>query len=147
MTATQPLVATQSFSHGTIECSDMAKTRRFLGQYLGVDVVRPLPEAQYLWKGGPWSVVCVCVEGDAKIQGQQNHFKLSVRTAAEVDDAHEAAQVHRDDFGIREITPVKEDGPFRAFRLLDQDGSWWEVTTLNQAHYDRLFEQGDHKPA
>jgi len=147
MTAVHPLVATQSFSHGTVECADIARTRRFLSQFLGIDVVRPLPEAQYMWKGGPWSVVCVCVEGDAKTQGPQNHFKLSVRTAAEVDDAHEAALAQRDEFGIREITEVRDDGPFRAFRLLDHDGSWWEITNLNQAHYDMLFEKGDRAQA
>ena len=64
---TQPsLVNPELLSHGTLECNDIPATRRFLTEFLGIDVVRPLPEAQYLWKGGPWSVVCVCVEGEQK---------------------------------------------------------------------------------
>ena len=69
------LVNPELLSHGTLECNDIAATRRFLTEFLGIDVVRPLPEAQYLWKGGPWSVVCVCVEGEHKEQGPQNRCK------------------------------------------------------------------------
>jgi hypothetical protein len=54
--STAPLIHNELFSHGTYECSDMAATRRFLANFLGLDIVRPLPEAQYMWKGGPWSV-------------------------------------------------------------------------------------------
>ena len=143
MSTTQPLIATKSFSHGTVECSDIPATRRFLSEFLGIDVVRPLPEAQYMWKGGPWSIVCVCVEGDAKEQTPQNHFKLSVRTATEVDDAHAAALAHRDDYGIRQVGDIAHEGPIRSFQLLDMNGSWWEITNLNQAHYDALFEKAD----
>src|SRR5215468_3597000 len=90
-----PLVKPELLSHGTIECSDLAATRRFLTEFLGIDVVRPLPEAQYLWKGGPWSVVCVCVpDSEAKEQGPQNRFKLSVPRAIDVDAAHAAALAH-----------------------------------------------------
>ncbi len=86
------MIKPELLSHGTIECSDIAATRRFLTEFLGIDVVRPLPEAQYLWKGGPWSVVCVCIEdAEAKEQGPQNRFKLSVSSAAEVEAAHAAA--------------------------------------------------------
>ena len=75
---TASLVNPELLSHGTLECNDIAATRRFLTEFLGIDVIRPLPEAQYLWKGGPWSVVCVCVEGEHKEQGPQNRFKLAV---------------------------------------------------------------------
>ena len=67
MSAVTPLIKNEFFSHGTYECNDMAATRRFLVDFLGLDIIRPLKEAQYMWKGGPWSVVCVCVQdGEAK---------------------------------------------------------------------------------
>jgi catechol 2,3-dioxygenase-like lactoylglutathione lyase family enzyme len=59
----EPLVKNETLSHGTIECSDLVVTRRFLTEFLGMKIHRPVPEAQYIYKGGPWSVVCVCVEG------------------------------------------------------------------------------------
>jgi catechol 2,3-dioxygenase-like lactoylglutathione lyase family enzyme len=137
------LVDPELLSHGTLECNDIPATRRFLTEFLGIDVVRPLPEAQYLWKGGPWSVVCVCVEGEHKEQGPQNRFKLAVATAAEVDAAHAAALAHGDSYGIRKVENVEERNGLRAFRLQDMNKVWWEIANLSQAYYDDLFAKGD----
>jgi catechol 2,3-dioxygenase-like lactoylglutathione lyase family enzyme len=138
------MIKPELLSHGTIECADIAATRRFLTEFLGVDVVRPLPEAQYLWKGGPWSVVCVCIEGaEAKDQGPQNRFRLSVASAAEVDAAHGAALVQKDSYGIRAVAPIEQRGGIRSFRLQDLNKHWWEITSATQSHYDDMFRQGD----
>jgi catechol 2,3-dioxygenase-like lactoylglutathione lyase family enzyme len=140
----EPLVQNEFFSHGTYECNDMPATRRFLVDFLGLDIVRPLKEAQYMWKGGPWSVVCVCVQdGDPKEQGPQNHFKLSVPSKADVDSAHEAALKHQDDYGIKRVLDVEDKGGQRAFRLLDLNNTWWEISTVSQAYYDDIFAKGD----
>lgn len=140
----QPLVQNEFFSHGTYECNDMPATRRFLVDFLGLDIVRPLKEAQYMWKGGPWSVVCVCVQdGDPKEQGPQNHFKLSVATKDDVDSAHAAALKHKDDYGIKQVLDIEEKGGQRAFKLLDLNNTWWEISTVSQAYYDELFARGD----
>jgi hypothetical protein len=140
----EPLVQNEFFSHGTYECNDMPATRRFLVDFLGLDIVRPLKEAQYMWKGGPWSVVCVCVQdGDPKEQGPQNHFKLSVPSKADVDSAHAAALKHQDDYGIKRVLDVEEKGGQRTFKLLDLNNTWWEISTVSQAHYDDIFAKGD----
>lgn len=144
MPTPEPLIRPELLSHGTIECTDIAATRRFLTELLGVDVVRPLPEAQYLWKGGPWSVVCVCVEdAEAKDQGPQNRFKLSVAGPAEVDAAHAAVTRHKDEYGVRIIQPVEERAGGRSFLLQDLNRHWWEITSTTQRDYDALFARGD----
>jgi catechol 2,3-dioxygenase-like lactoylglutathione lyase family enzyme len=144
MPAVTPLFNNELFSHGTYECNDMAATRRFLVDFLGLDLVRPLPEAQYMWKGGPWSVVCVCVrDGEAKEQGVQNHFKLSVAAEAEVDAARSAALAHRDDYGIKRVLDVETVDGHRAFKLLDLNNTWWEISTVSQAYFDDMFARGD----
>ena len=144
MTAAIPLVKNEFFSHGTYECNDMASTRRFLVDFLGLDIIRPLKEAQYMWKGGPWSVVCVCVQdGEPKAQGQQNHFKLSVASDAEVDAARAAALKHKDDYGIKQVLDVTTANGQRSFRLQDLNNTWWEISTVSQAYYDDLFAKGD----
>jgi catechol 2,3-dioxygenase-like lactoylglutathione lyase family enzyme len=120
------LVNPELLSHGTLECNDIPATRRFLTEFLGIDVVRPLPEAQYLWKGGPWSVVCVCVEGEHKDQGPQNRFKLAVASAAEVET-------------------IEERNGIRSFRLQDMNKVWWEIANLTQTYYDDAFAKGDVK--
>ena len=137
------LVQTEQLSHGTIECNDIAATRRFLNNFLGIDVVRPLEEAQYMWKGGPWSVVCVCVEGEQKDQGPENRFQLSVSSAADVDAAHEAARKHQSEYGIKKIAAVTNDGGIRSFMLQDLNHVWWEISHVDLAHFDKMFEQGD----
>ncbi len=144
MTSIAPLIQNDTLSHGTIECSDMVATRRFLSEFLGLDIHRPVKEAQYMYKGGPWTVVCVCVDGgDAKDQTQDNLFKLAVATAAEVDQAHDAAVRLKDQFGIRKVDAVKETKGVRAFRLQDLNSTWWEIANMSLAHYDDLFDRGD----
>ncbi len=138
-----PLINTEQLSHGTIECNDIPATRNFLNRFLGIDVVRPLPEAQYMWKGGPWSVVCVCVEGDQKDQGPQNRFRLAVDSAAEVDAAHAAAKEHADEFGIKQVRDISAHDGVRAFLMQDMNFVWWEIAQVSQAHYDAIFAAGD----
>jgi hypothetical protein len=144
MSAVTPLIQNEFFSHGTYECNDMPKTRRFLVDFLGLDIIRPLKEAQYMWKGGPWSVVCVCVQdGDPKAQGPQNHFKLTVGSDAEVDAAHAAALKHKDDYGIKQVRDVASADNHRSFKLQDLNNTWWEISTVNQGYYDQIFAKGD----
>jgi len=144
MSAITPLIKNELFSHGTYECSDMAATRRFLVDFLGLDIIRPLKEAQYMWKGGPWSVVCVCVQdGDAKEQGTQNHYKLSVASEADVDAARAAALAHKDEYGIKRVLDIETSDGHRAFKLLDLNNTWWEISTVSQAYFDEVFAKGD----
>lgn len=122
MPFTEALIHNETLSHGTVECSDMVATRRFYADFLGLNIHRPVREAQYIYRGGPWSVVCVNVDGgEAKDQSQDNHFKLSVDTAAEVDAAHAAALATRDQYGIKQVEDVVETDGHRAFRLQDLD--------------------------
>ncbi len=67
---------------------------------MGLGSVRPLPEAQYLWSGGPWSLVCVAIGDVPKPQGRENRFCLRVATAAEVDAARNAAIAAQAQHGI-----------------------------------------------
>jgi catechol 2,3-dioxygenase-like lactoylglutathione lyase family enzyme len=146
MSAVTPLIEMSSFSHGTVECTDMAATRRFLVDFLGLDIIRPLKEAQYMWKGGPWTIVCVNIrDGEPKEQGTQNHFKLMVGSDAEVDQAHDAALLLKDEYGIKQVLNVEQSGRHRAFKLLDLNNTWWEITTVAQRDYDAVFERGDYK--
>ena len=141
---TKPIIQNEFFSHGTVECTDMAATRRFLTEFLGLDVIRPVKEAQYMWKGGPWSIVCVCVEdGEAKEQPPENHFKLAVDTVDDVKAAHAAALAHQAEFGILKIQDIEATSDVSSFKLMDLNKTWWEIANINQAHFDALFERGD----
>lgn len=144
MPFTEALIQNETLSHGTVECTDMVATRRFYTDFLGLDIHRPVREAQYIYRGGPWSVVCVCVDGgEAKDQAPDNRFKLAVDTPEEVDEAHASAVALRDDYGIKRIGEVTGESGRRAFLVQDLNHTWWEITNIGRGHYDRLFEAGD----
>ena len=137
------LVPRTRLSHGTIECQDCLTSRRFYQDVLGLGSVRPLAEAQYLWSGGPWSLVCVAIGDEPKPQGVENRFCLRVDTAAEVDAARAAALAVQDDHRIREIGPIDEHAGVRSFVMRDRDGNWWEISNVTSAYYDEVFLRGD----
>ena len=143
MAGTAPLITPHLLSHGTIECEDIKSTRAFLEEFLGLDVIRPLPEAQYMWKGGPWTVVCVRVEGGAKEQSADNHFEIGLQSVADVDAAHARAQALAEKYGIRDIGPVGEEDGLRSFMLLDMNNVWWKLSNVSQDYFDAAFARGD----
>ncbi len=144
MTTPAPLLQNDTLSHGTVECSDMVATRRFFTEFLGLDIHRPVREAQYIYRGGPWTVVCVCVDGgEAKDQTQDNLFKLAVATPQEVDAAHSAALRHREEYGIKRVEEVAENDGLHSFRLQDLNYTWWEIVNVELGYYDALFDGAD----
>ena len=148
MPYTDSLIQNDTLSHGTVECTDMVATRRFYVDFLGLDIHRPVREAQYLYRGGPWTVVCVCVDGgEGKDQPQDNRFKLTVDSPQEVEAAHAAAVEQAGRYGIRQVGDVatRQDGT--AFLLQDLNYTWWEITDTGQAYYDAVFDAGDAVPA
>ena len=140
---TQSLIPNTRLSHGTIECEDCLTSRRFYQDVLGLGSVRPLAEAQYLWSGGPWSLVCVAIGDKPKAQGVENRFCLRVDTAAEVAAAHAAAQAAREQHAIAEIGALNADGNIHSFTIRDRDGNWWEISNVSAAYYDDVFLRGD----
>ena len=147
MTTAEPLIQNETLSHGTVECTDMVATRRFYVDFLGLDIHRPFREAQYIYRGGPWTVVCVCVDGgEGKDQPPDNHFKLTVGSSAEVEAAHAAALEHAALYGIRKVEDVVTRHGHSAFLLQDLNHSWWEITDTDQTYYDALFDAGDMVP-
>ena len=137
------LVPNTRLSHGTIECMDHKLSRRFYEDVLGLGSVRPLPAAQYLWKGGPWSLVCVGIGVETKPQGVENRFCLRVDTAEEVDAARDAALRLKSDHNIREVGPIEVKDGVRSFVVCDRDCNWWEVSNNRETYYDEVFLRGD----
>jgi hypothetical protein len=82
-------------------------------------------------------------DGDAKEQGTQNHYKLSVASEADVDAARAAALAHKDEYGIKRVLDIETSDGHRAFKLLDLNNTWWEISTVSQAYFDEVFAKGD----
>lgn len=97
-------------SHGTLMCKDMAKSRRFYEEFLGLEVVRHARPAMMLRLKTGMYVVCVCIGERVPNQHVMTHWGLNVATREEVDRAHAAAVEHKEKYGIQKINKVLEYG-------------------------------------
>jgi catechol 2,3-dioxygenase-like lactoylglutathione lyase family enzyme len=139
-----PLVTPLRLSHGTLECRNLAASRRFYEEFLGLDCVQHGPQTMLLRKGGYWSIVCVAAGDAVRPMGLDNHWGLDLHSPDQVQQAHELALKHQARYGITEVTPGSTSRGNHRFHLCDRDGNWWEFQYVAEENrYDRLFDAGD----
>ena len=114
-------------SHGTLMCRDMAASRRFYEEFLGLEVVRHAKPAMMLRLKSGMYVVCVCRGGHLPNQHVMTHWGVNVATREEVERAHADAQRLKSRYGIQKITKLKDQHGAYAFYLQDLDNNWWEI--------------------
>lgn len=138
------VVKSTMLSHGTLECRDLAESRRFYEQFLGLETVFHGTRTMMIRKGGYWSVVCVRRGDKVRPMGPLNHWGVDVASREEVDAAREDALKHSGEYGIREVHQARDQHGVYSFYLQDLDGNWWEIQSTPEAGYhDALFERGD----
>ena len=143
-----PVVNTTMLSHGTLECRDLAASRRFYEEFLGLETVHHGQRTMMIRKGGYWGVVCVNRGDKVRAMGPLNHWGVDVASRAEVDAARQKALEYQDTYGIRAIHQARDQHGVYSFYLQDLDGNWWKIQCLPEAElYDRLFERGDRPAA
>jgi catechol-2,3-dioxygenase len=123
-----PLNQPTILSHGTITCRDMAVSRRFYEEFLGLDCVRIAKGGLLLRKGGYCGIVCLEV-GD--------HVKP-------VDRQHQ-----KEHYGIQRISRIATHHGTYSFYFQDLDGNFWEFqyaggnALTGSGQYDQFFARGD----
>ena len=137
-----PVVRAARLSHGTLMSRNLAESRRFYEEFLGLEVVRHARPAMVLRLSSNLYVVCVCIGERAPAQHVLTHWGLNVASRAEVDRIHEAATRLKDEYGIRKINKVMERHGAYAFYMQDLDGNWWEIQH-EQRGIDDFFGAGD----
>jgi len=136
------VVTPTHLSHGTLMCRDLARSRRFYEEFLGLEVVRHARPAMMLRLNSSMYVVCVCIGEKAPAQHVMTHWGLNVASREEVDRAHAAAHRLQDEYGIRKINKVMDRHGAYAFYLQDLDGNWWEIQ-YETRKIDDFFGRGD----
>ncbi|WP_405641003.1 VOC family protein [Streptomyces uncialis] len=137
-----PLLKTKFLSHGTLECRDIAASRRFYEEVLGLEVVQQAPMALLVRLGSDHCYAAVETPGEGEMP-LMNHNGLDVASDEEVRQAHETLHEVKDEYGIRQITkPVRQHGTY-AFFLQDLDGNWWEICHLPRGGYAFRFENSE----
>lgn len=121
------IVQAQCLSHGTVACRDLAKSRRFYEEFLGLEVIHFMPPAMALRLGTNVYIACVCIGEKAPPNTVWSHFGFNVASAEEVDRVYQEALRCKDDYELRQIDePRKLHGAY-SFYLQDRDTNWWEI--------------------
>lgn len=130
--------------HGTLECVDLARSRRFYEEFLGLECRRHAITALALRLGMRFHIVCVEVGDQVHPCNVLNHWGLDVASRAAVDDAHAKALQYREQYGIRQVLDVNTMHGVYSFYLEDLDHNWWEIQYYeNGFQHDDYFDFGD----
>ena len=136
------IVQPMLLSHGTLMCKDLARSRRFYEEFLGLEVVRHARPAMMLRLKSGMYVVVVCIGENVPKQHVLTHWGLNVATREEVDRAHAEALRLKDMYGIQKVNKVLERHGAYGFYFQDLDNNWWEIQHEPRA-IDDFFSRGD----
>src|SRR5258708_16714807 len=97
-----PALKLEFLSHGTLESRDLAFSRRFYEEFLGLEVVQTSPISLLVRLGGPNSIAVVYSK-QAREMNLLNHNGLDVRTQEEVDEAHRTICAEAEKWRLKKI--------------------------------------------
>ena len=137
-----PRLKLKFLSHGTLESRDLAASRRFYEEFLGLEVVQTSPISLLVRLGGANAIAVVHSKREREMN-LLNHNGLDVRSREEVDAAHRTVCAEAGEWRLTKITkPVLQHGTY-SFFFWDGDGNCWEILTNPEGGYSWLFEKGD----
>ena len=112
--ATRGSLGLRFYSHATLECLDIAKTRRFFEEFLGFETVQMADISFWARLGGDQIIVVVqSPTGKKQDMPFLNHNGLDVATDADVDAAWATIKEHQDEWGMSKVTkPLVQHGTY-----------------------------------
>lgn len=138
------IVKPYCLGHGTLECVNLAASRRFYEEFLGLECVRHALPAMAVRLGMRFHIVCVEVGDQVRPAHLLNHWGLDVDSKEAVDKAHTDAVANREKYGIRQVMPVQNMHGVYSFYLEDLDHNWWEIQYYeNGFQHDDYYDFGD----
>ena len=117
----------QAFTHGTLQCGDVERSRRFYVEVLGLESppVSTPPNTSNIQRRRDISSSCNAAR---QYLSPVNRFTLQLGSAPEVEQAHREFVSHKNSLGLNEITDIdRADGTVN-FIFSDPDKNWWELT-------------------
>jgi catechol 2,3-dioxygenase-like lactoylglutathione lyase family enzyme len=140
-----PLLKTGRINHGTLHCHDLAKTRRFYEEVLGMECIQTSPLSLMVRKGSDH--VYACVEAPDAAPGDMNmlnHNGFEVGSPAEVDEAFQQIKAIKEEWGLKKVLPPKTTHGDHCFYFMDFDGNWWEVVCVRAGGYAADFNDKEN---
>lgn len=130
-TGTEPLLALDFLSHGTLLMDDMDVSRRFYEEFLGLDVVRTSTISLAIRLNSDTSVACVAMSKLVRKPGREYlryyNIGLTVGDPGDVADARNLALDHEEAFEIHDIGELTDENGCVSFLIEDRDGNFWQI--------------------
>jgi len=140
-----PALKLNFLSHGTLDSGDLAFSRKFYEEFLGLQVVQTSPISLMIRLGGDHVIAVVYSKKGLGEMNLLNHNGLDVETKEEVDEAHRIVVEQAEKWKLTKISkPYLQHGTY-SFFFWDADGNCWEILTNPQGGYRWIFEQGDQE--
>jgi catechol 2,3-dioxygenase-like lactoylglutathione lyase family enzyme len=140
-----PLLNTLRLNHGTLHCQDIAKTRRFYEEVLGLDCIQTSPVSLMVRRGTDHVYAVVEVPNpNPTPMNMLNHNGFEVRTPEEVDAAREKLLAIKDEWGLKKVMPIQKLHGDHTFYFMDFDGNWWEIVSVREGGYVADFDDKEN---
>ncbi len=137
-----PALKLNFLSHGTLELRDLAFSRQFYEEFLGLEVVQTSAISLFVRLGGTHCIAVVFTKRPSEM-GLLNHNGLDVETQEEVDEAYRICCEQAEKWKLHKITkPALQHGTY-SFYFWDADENCWEILTNPKDGYDWLYKVGD----
>jgi catechol 2,3-dioxygenase-like lactoylglutathione lyase family enzyme len=118
----------QAFTHGTLQCDDVERSRRFYVDVLGLEIAAGFNTAQYIkHPSTPWYIV-VLQRSPRQYLAPVNRFTLAMGSVAEVEQAHHELATKEKEIGITNLGDIHRANGKVNFIFSDLDQNWWELT-------------------
>jgi catechol 2,3-dioxygenase-like lactoylglutathione lyase family enzyme len=119
----------QAFTHGTLQCDNIEKSRRFYVEVLGLEIAAGFNIAQYIkHPSTPWYIV-VLQRSPRQYLAPVNRFTLAMASVPEVEQAHHEFAMNKQAIGITELGDIHRANGKVNFIFSDLDKNWWELTS------------------
>ncbi|HTF93691.1 MAG TPA: VOC family protein [Verrucomicrobiae bacterium] len=118
----------QAFTHGTLQCDDLERSRRFYTEVLGLEIAAGFSTAQYIkHPASPWYIV-ILQRKPRQYLAPVNRFTLQLGSASEIEQAHRDFSTNGAAAGITDLGKLDSVNGKTSFIFSDPDKNWWELT-------------------
>jgi len=118
----------QAFTHGTLQCDDLERSRRFYTEVLGLEIAAGFSTAQYIkHPASPWYIV-ILQRKPRQYLAPVNRFTLQLGSASEIEQAHRDFSTNGAAAGVTDLGKLDSVNGKTSFIFSDPDKNWWELT-------------------
>ena len=142
MSKSKSVIKSKFLSHGTLGSKDLADSRKFYEEFLGLECMQTSKRSMMIRLGSD-HVYAVVLDKRMGEMPRINHNGIDVDTDKDVDDAYQSVLDGSEKWGIYNVTKPREQHGTYSFHFWDLDGNSWEILCNPKGGYTWIFEEGD----